>query len=318
MTPAPRVSVVTIFLDAERWLAEAVASVLAQTYTEWELLLVDDGSTDGSTRLARDLAARHPDRIRCLEHAGHANRGKSTSRNLGIVEARGAYVTFLDADDVFLPDKLERQVALLDRHPDAAMVYGRALYWFSWDEGRRDGARDFMSKLGVRADSLHRPPSLLATYLRDGGSVPCICSLLVRRDRVLAVGGFDETIQHLYEDQVLLAKLCLTSPVWVEGGCGERYRQHTASSSAAAIRAGAYDPLAPNPAREAFLTWLTRWVAAHPTTDPALRRALRRAWWPLRHPLLHRIATGFQGALSVVRRFWRAAKARVPSRTRAA
>ena len=318
MTPRPRVSVVTIFLDARRYLADAVDSVLAQSFAEWELLLVDDGSTDGSTELARDFAARHPDRVRYLEHAGHENRGKSTSRNLGIAQARGGYVTFLDADDVFLPDKLEHQVAILDRHPDAAMVYGRTLYWFSWDDAGRDGTRDLPSKLGVRADTLHRPPALLTAFLRDGGSVPCICSVLARRDRVLEVGGFDETIQHLYEDQVLLAKLCLAAPVYVEGGCRERYRQHPESSSAAAIRSGAYDPLAPNPARETFLTWLTGWVATHPTTDPALRRALRRAWWPLRHPVLHRVATVFGRRLSVVRRYWRAARTRVLARTGAA
>jgi glycosyltransferase involved in cell wall biosynthesis len=315
---APRVSVVTIFFDARRWLAEAVASVLAQTLADWELLLVDDGSRDGSTELARDLAARHPGRIRHLEHPGHENRGKSTSRNLGIAEARGTYVTFLDADDVFLPDKLEQQVAILDRQADAAMVYGRTLYWFSWDDTGRDGARDFASKLGVAADTLHHPPTLLTAWLRDGGSVPCICSILARRDRVLAVGGFDETIQHLYEDQVLLAKLCLTAPIYVEGGCRERYRQHDASSSAAAIRAGAYDPFAPNPARAAFLTWLTGWLAAHPTTDPALHRALRHAWWPLRHPLLHRVATTLGRQLSVGRRYWRAARTRMLARTGAA
>ena len=88
MTAAtPLVSVVMPFLDGIRFLPEAIDSVVTQTYPEWELLLVDDGSTDGSSALARDYARGRPDRIRYLEHAGHANRGKSTSRNLGI--ARG-------------------------------------------------------------------------------------------------------------------------------------------------------------------------------------------------------------------------------------
>src|SRR3954451_25115181 len=80
----PRVSVVTPFLNAERFLAEAVDSVLAQTYTDWELLLVDDGSSDGSTEVARNYVGLNPARVRYLEHPGHMNRGTSASRNLGI------------------------------------------------------------------------------------------------------------------------------------------------------------------------------------------------------------------------------------------
>src|SRR5258706_2880162 len=78
------VSVVVIFLNAERFISEAVESVVAQTYGNWELLLVDDGSNDGSTEIARSYAAKFPDKIRYLEHHGHENRGMSASRNLGI------------------------------------------------------------------------------------------------------------------------------------------------------------------------------------------------------------------------------------------
>ena len=308
----PLVSIVTPFLDAEAYLAEAIASVLGQTYASWELLLVDDGSTDGGTALARERAARHPGRVRYLEHPGHENRGKSSSRNLGIEHARGTYVTFLDADDVFLPDKLERQVAILQQHREAAMVYGRTLYWFA-DE---DGGRDFLSKLGVEPDRLFHPPALLALFLRDGGTIPCLCSMVARRDVVQALGGFEERIQHLYEDQVLLAKLCLAAPVYVESGCRERYRQHAQSSSAIAIGTGAYHPLAPNPAGAAFLSWLTEYLAAHPAEDPTLARALRRAWWPIHHPTLDALRRTAQAQGRVVRRYWRALGRRLrPSET---
>lgn len=97
------VSATIAFLNAEKFLAETIESVLAQTYPNWELWLVDDGSTDGSSQIARDYAARHADRIHYLEHPGHENRGKSASRNLGLRHARGRYVTWLDADDVWLP-----------------------------------------------------------------------------------------------------------------------------------------------------------------------------------------------------------------------
>jgi glycosyltransferase involved in cell wall biosynthesis len=125
---APLVSAIIIFLDAERFIEEAIESVLAQTCGAWVLLLVDDGSSDAGTNIARRYAARHPDRMRYLEHPGHANRGMSAARNLGIANARGAYVAFLDADDVWLPQRLERHVDVLEREPDLSAVYGPSRY----------------------------------------------------------------------------------------------------------------------------------------------------------------------------------------------
>jgi glycosyltransferase involved in cell wall biosynthesis len=88
--------------------------VLAQTYDSWELMLVDDGSADGSTDIALRYAKQYPKKVRYFEHDGHQNRGASASRNLGISHAKGHYVAFLDADDVWLPHKLEQQVAVID------------------------------------------------------------------------------------------------------------------------------------------------------------------------------------------------------------
>src|SRR5262249_40463181 len=105
MESKPLVSVIMIFLNAEPFIEEAIDSVLQQTYADWELLLVDDGSSDASTQIARRFAAGLPGRVRYLEHDQHVNLGKSASRNLGISEARGEFIAFLDADDVWLPHK---------------------------------------------------------------------------------------------------------------------------------------------------------------------------------------------------------------------
>ena len=123
----PLVSAIIIFLNGARFLEEAIQSVLGQEYAHWELLLVDDGSTDGSSVIALDYARRYPEKIRYLEHEGHQNRGMSASRNLGIRGARGAYVGFLDADDIWLPHKLAEQVALLESLPQRPLSYGRSL-----------------------------------------------------------------------------------------------------------------------------------------------------------------------------------------------
>lgn len=107
------VSVVTPVWNAEATLAETVASVRAQGFADWELLLVDDGSTDGSAALLRRLAAAEP-RIRLL--ANGRNLGAAAARNHGIRAARGRWIAFLDADDLWRPEKLALQIAFMRAH----------------------------------------------------------------------------------------------------------------------------------------------------------------------------------------------------------
>lgn len=118
MKPAPRVTVVVIVRDGERFLGEALESIAAQHYSDWETVVVDDGSRDGSRAVAEAFASRMAGRFRVAMHEAGANLGMSASRNLGISLARGEFVTFLDHDDAMLPGKLARQAALLDAHPD--------------------------------------------------------------------------------------------------------------------------------------------------------------------------------------------------------
>src|SRR5215207_7546630 len=132
MNSRPLVSSIIIFLNEERFIEEAIESVFAQTYDNWELLLVDDGSTDGSTQHALQYAERYPGKVRYLEHPGHQNRGMTVSRNLGVDHAEGEYIALLDADDVWLEHKLEQQVAIMNSHPEVGMVYGNQQYWYSW------------------------------------------------------------------------------------------------------------------------------------------------------------------------------------------
>ncbi len=103
----PRVSVVTPLYNAVRTLEATVASVQAQSMSDWEMFLIDDGSTDGSTELARELAQRDP-RIHLL--GWRDNRGAAEARNAGIRASRGRYLAFLDADDLWRPEKLAVQL----------------------------------------------------------------------------------------------------------------------------------------------------------------------------------------------------------------
>lgn len=281
--PAPRVSIITIFFNSAEFLAEAIESVLYQTFNDWELILVDDGSTDGSTRIAESYVGRNLN-IRYLEHPCHSNRGMSASRNLGLSVARGELVAFIDADDVWMPHKLEQQVAILSSQPDAALLYGLDQYWYSWTGKSEDARRDFVPELGVRANVLIRPPTLLARYLIGKAAIPCPTGILVRKEAIERVGGFEESFQDMYEDQALYAKLCLQHSVITSDTCWARYRQHPAANCAVAKRAGQE-----HAARQFFLHWLAEYLTNQGIKEIQVWQALQQALWPFRRPLLGRL-----------------------------
>jgi glycosyltransferase involved in cell wall biosynthesis len=268
----PRVSVLVAFLNAERFLFEAVQSVFNQTYASWELLLVDDGSTDRSQWMAREWAAAYPDRVRYLDHPRHVNRGISASRNLGICNSQGEFIAVLDSDDVWFPAKLEQQVALMDAHPEAGLVCGASEYWYSWDEPVRRRGRDETFPLGVPQDQLIRPPEmLLSVYPLGGGNCPCPCTLLFRKTTLQSVAAFEEGFPNAYEDQACLAKIYLHSPVYVSHQCWDRYRQH-ADSCSGRLCGREYHRI-----RRHFLLWFRRYLRTTPPVAPEVKARLDEA-----------------------------------------
>jgi len=112
----PRVSVVIPAYNAERFLAQAVGSVLGQTYRDLEVIVIDDGSTDATSSVVDSYAGR-------IRYQRQANAGVSAARNAGFRLAAGEFVAFLDADDLWEPTKLERQIALLDTRPGNGLCF---------------------------------------------------------------------------------------------------------------------------------------------------------------------------------------------------
>jgi glycosyltransferase involved in cell wall biosynthesis len=265
------VSVVLNFFNAERFMPEAIESVYAQSYANWELLLIDDGSTDGSTDLAKSYADRDPTRVRYVRHPGHENRGASAARNLGIASARGELIAFLDADDVWLPNRLEDSVELLRKHRDADMVYGETEYWCSWGDGR-GMCSDRVQRQGFQADRVVSAPELLIRYLTHRAAVPCPTSMTLRSRAARDSGGFVEAFRGMNDDQAFLARFCLQRDVYVAHRCWDRYRQHDASLCATANRLGEV-------ARErgVYLSWLRGFFEDQRLKDVRLWSALRYA-----------------------------------------
>lgn len=273
------VSVITIFLNAEAFLEEAIGSVFAQSHSHWELLLVDDGSTDSSAEIAQRWSREHPDRVRYLRHPDGGNHGMSASRNLGLAEARGGYIALLDADDVWLPNKLREQLAILDAQPQAFMVYGRSELWYSWSGDDREQGRDHMLPLGVEPDTIVQPPVLLLLLLENKVQTPTTCNVLLRRQVFDRVGGFQDAFRGMFEDQVFFSKIGLHLPVYVSNACWARYRQHRDSCCARASARGSEEG-----DRLRFLYWLQSYFDECRITDTRLLKALQAQLWSLEHP----------------------------------
>lgn len=133
----PRVSVIIGLYNCEKTLDQALQSVLDQTYTDWELILCDDASTDQTAAIAGQYAARYGDRVRLLRN--DVNRKLAYSLNRCLECCRGEYIARMDTDDICLPTRFEKQVAFLDAHPEYAMVACRAIIF---DENGERGVRE--------------------------------------------------------------------------------------------------------------------------------------------------------------------------------
>lgn len=285
----PLVSAIIIFLNGERFIAAAIESVLAQTLEDWELILVDDGTTDGARAIAESYAAAHPDRIRCIEHLNRENRGMSASRNAGMREARGKYVAFLDADDIWLPRRLAAHVEILETHPDVSMSMGPTVIWRSWAKADQSAPPapqrwEMRTELGLPIRKPLDPPIVAIGFLEaHGGNVPGICSLLIRRDHALAVGGFEEQFRTLYEDQAFYFKMCLTYRVIATDEELDLYRQHPDSACNKEGRIAGDRRMRP-----IFLQWLQDHLIERGIKNARLWKALRQEMFPFDRPQLYR------------------------------
>ena len=173
MVKTPTISIVLPTYNRAVQLEQAIKSVLAQTYQDWELLIIDDGSTDETPEIVKKF--READlRIRYLNGF---HQGVSAARNLGVQHSQGAFIAFLDDDDLWLPEKLDRQMSLFAAHPEWAFVYTQA------DLRYADG------KPGKPRTPL--PVTFEALLGRNMIALP---SVLIRKYIIVSLGGFNEAM----------------------------------------------------------------------------------------------------------------------------
>jgi glycosyltransferase involved in cell wall biosynthesis len=173
----PLVTVIMAVYNGEQFVGDALRSLMAQDYTPFETIVVDDGSTDATPETVRSFSQ--------VQYVRQENQGQAAARNRGVGLARGEYVAFLDADDLWPMNKLRTQVAYLQAHPEIVCVVGRQ---------------------EIRFDGIDPPPWMTRdAVFGDLGGV-ALLSAMMRTDALRALGGFDTSYRHA-EDRDLFVRL---------------------------------------------------------------------------------------------------------------
>lgn len=197
-----RVSVVIPLFNKARHIERALRSVTSQSFSDFEVVVIDDGSTDGGDKSVERIADTRVRLIRQL------NAGPGAARNRGLAEARAEYAAFLDADDAWLPRFLETGVHFLDSNPSAVSV---STAWFDFP-GKKSSAPHWATR-GI-AEGVHRvTPELPVSILDAMVSFMTPCTTVVRAEAVRPCGGFQEGGCRFGEDGALWLKLLLNHPV---------------------------------------------------------------------------------------------------------
>lgn len=178
---SPQVSIISPCYNQDKYLSEAIDSVLAQTLQEWELIVVDDGSTDNSAEIAQAYAAKD----NRIKYVWQENAGPSAARNKGVALTSAPLLFFLDGDDRLHPEILQRGVEYMQSHDDCVLYYTRAQFF-----DKRSG--EFVLNYTSYRDEL------------TANNIDCAC--MIRRTDFLRVGGFDEDLRG-YEDWEFFIRL---------------------------------------------------------------------------------------------------------------
>ena len=268
----PIISVIMPAFNTGRYISESIESVINQSVDFWELLIVDDGSSDETFAIAAEYAHKFQNKIYLYTHPESKNKGSSASRNLALKYAKGEYIAFLDSDDIWLASSLETYYNAIVNRNDIEMVYGGAQWWYSWNENSHDQKVDEVISITTPAVTFEPPELISKTLLNGELHMPCMCSLLVRRRAVERVCGFETEFTRIFEDQVLYTKIFLHFNVEVIPGYYARYRQHPQSTCQLVKAEG--NLLGAN---ENFLKWVRSYLIEEGCKDKHLWNNLNRA-----------------------------------------
>jgi len=209
-----KVTVIIPCFNRESFIRETIDSVLNQTYEPVEIIVIDDGSTDGS----RDVLESYKDKIILLEHPGRVNRGQSAAINLGLDQSSGEYIAILDSDDLFDKDKIKRQVEILDNMPDIGVVYCNGFFI--------NEKNDILYKiLPDNHNESNKPERML---LECHFNIPS--NSLVRKSIYDKIGNYDETMRSAQDHDMGIRIMEVTKAFFINETLWY-YRRHCDSQS---------------------------------------------------------------------------------------
>lgn len=260
----PEVSVVIPCFKAERYVLATVRSVLAQTVPV-EVIAVDDGSPDQSVRLLRDSGLP----IRLIEQR---NQGVAAARNTGAAAARGRWISFVDADDIWLPGKLQAQLELLHKTPGARMAYSAWHVWHSTEpEPEPELLRSLAAEL-LQADRWQGPSGdIYPDLLQD--CVVWTSTVVVERNLFDEAGGFDTGLR-IGEDYDLWLRLSRLTPILRAPAPWALYRMHPSNITKRALERNYKGEVV----ARAIQRWGYRSALGREADRAAVDRGLARSW----------------------------------------
>ncbi len=176
----PKVSVITPAYNSSQYISKAIESVLNQTFPDLEMIIVDDGSLDRTRAVVEGYVKKHPEKIKYIYQS---NQGAGAARNHGLRNAKGEYIAYLDADDIWAHEKLQKQVDYLDEHPEISLTFtnahvvknGQITRTYTREEDKRQLNNDLFYNLFFR-------------------NFICFSSVVFRRPVIDQVGFFDESL----------------------------------------------------------------------------------------------------------------------------
>jgi glycosyltransferase involved in cell wall biosynthesis len=216
------ISVIVPFINHEQYIQGCFENIIGQTYLYWELIFVDNGATDGSRQLVEKIASKES-RIRVVDQK---QKGIPHARNKGLFEARGKYVSFLDVDDRFHPEKLEKLIRILETFPEAGMAYGKTERIYV-EKGLK-----VIQDWGIAKEGINFPFSLAIDWASIFYRLPQTGATLVRKDVALAVGGFPENLMLGNDDVGWHIEIALRYPIYFFPEVVVHYYRHAKSEGA--------------------------------------------------------------------------------------
>lgn len=214
----PKVSIQICCYNSEKYLSEAIGSVLSQTFKDWELVIVNDGSTDGTEAIVK----RYIDKGLPIIYSYQRNKGFASARNKALGLSRGDWIAILDHDDLWYPEKLEVQSESIKRHPEAKLHFANS-EWFTDNKFVvRRTIQGNRFETGVIAEPFHK-------LLTEGCFIDSE-TVLIDRDSLVECGGFNERYAYIVDYDMFL-RLAERHAIYYEDKVLARWRMHSAQAT---------------------------------------------------------------------------------------